>query len=62
MRLCQCGGTVRQHGLTGEREAWTCNACGRYSVIDYGESNDKNTGASNFGQSQDGQIGSDLSD
>lgn len=32
-RACQCGGIIRQHQLTGEREAWTCNACGRYGAI-----------------------------
>jgi hypothetical protein len=36
-RACQCGGIVRQHQLTGEREAWTCNACGRYGAIPRGE-------------------------
>lgn len=34
MRQCRCGGVVRQHGLTGGREAWTCSSCGQYSVID----------------------------
>lgn len=33
MRQCQCGGIVRQHQLTGDREAWTCNACGRYEAV-----------------------------
>lgn len=33
MRQCQCGGIVRQHQLTGEREAWTCNSCGRYEAV-----------------------------
>jgi len=33
MRACKCGGTIRQHPLTRNREAWTCNACGRYEVI-----------------------------
>jgi hypothetical protein len=33
MRVCQCGGHIRQHELTGNREAWTCGACGRYGVI-----------------------------
>lgn len=38
MRVCPCGGTVRQHGLTKNREAWTCNACGRYEVLEmYGQ-------------------------
>lgn len=36
-RACQCGGIVRQHQLTGEREAWTCNACRRYGAIPRGE-------------------------
>jgi hypothetical protein len=33
-RQCTCGGLIRQHELTGDREAWTCGACGRYCVID----------------------------
>ena len=33
MRVCQCGGTIRQHELTRNREAWTCGACGRYQAI-----------------------------
>lgn len=33
MRLCKCGGIVTQHALVRDREAWTCTACGRYSVI-----------------------------
>jgi hypothetical protein len=38
MRVCKCGGTIRQHGLTNNREAWTCNACGRYEVLElYGQ-------------------------
>ena len=32
-RACQCGGIIRQHHLHGDREAWTCNACGRYGAI-----------------------------
>jgi hypothetical protein len=32
-RQCTCGGIIRQHELTGDREAWTCNACGKYSAI-----------------------------
>ena len=32
-RQCSCGGIVRQHGLTNNREAWTCGACGRYEII-----------------------------
>lgn len=34
MRQCKCGGQIRQHQLTNNREAWTCNTCGRYEVID----------------------------
>ena len=34
MRQCSCGGVIRQHQLTGNREAWTCNACGRYEAIE----------------------------
>lgn len=33
-RQCKCGGVIRSHGLTGDREAWTCGTCGTYSVID----------------------------
>ena len=33
MRQCKCGGVIRQHELTGNREAWTCNECGRYEII-----------------------------
>jgi len=33
MRVCKCGGHIRQHELTKNREAWTCNECGRYEVI-----------------------------
>lgn len=32
-RACQCGGIIRQHQLTGEREARTCGTCGRYGAI-----------------------------
>lgn len=32
-RQCTCGGIIRQHQLTGEREAWTCGGCGRYGAI-----------------------------
>jgi len=34
MHICKCGGVVRQHPLVGNREAWTCNECGRYAVIE----------------------------
>ena len=33
MRQCKCGGQIRQHQLTNNREAWTCNDCGRYEVV-----------------------------
>ena len=33
MRLCKCGCFLTQHALVRDREAWTCTACGRYSVI-----------------------------
>lgn len=33
MRQCQCGGLFRSHELTGYREAWLCNQCGRYGII-----------------------------
>lgn len=36
-RQCTCGGIIRQHQLTGEREAWTCGACGRYGAIQRGD-------------------------
>lgn len=29
-RQCKCGGTIRTHQLTGNREAWSCSQCGRY--------------------------------
>jgi len=35
MRVCKCGGTVRQHPLVKNREAWTCNECGRYEVMEF---------------------------
>lgn len=31
-RQCSCGGIIREHGLTGDRVAWTCSACGRYEI------------------------------
>jgi ubiquitin C-terminal hydrolase len=33
MRVCECGGIVRQHELIQNREAWTCNCCGRREVV-----------------------------
>jgi hypothetical protein len=36
-RQCTCGGIIRQHELVGDREAWTCNACGRYGAIERGD-------------------------
>jgi hypothetical protein len=40
MRICECGGSVRQHQLVRNREAWTCNACGRYEALEwYGQEN-----------------------
>ena len=33
MRLCKCGGQVREHQLTNNRYAWTCGACGRYEIF-----------------------------
>jgi hypothetical protein len=32
-RNCQCGGVLRQHELTDNREAWACASCGRYQPI-----------------------------
>ena len=40
MRQCKCGGVIRQHQLTNKREAWTCNACGRYEVVELEEDED----------------------
>ena len=34
MRQCKCGGVIRQHQLVNNREAWTCNACGRYEIVE----------------------------
>ena len=34
MRICKCGGVVRQHQLVNNREAWTCLSCGRYEVVE----------------------------
>jgi hypothetical protein len=34
MRICKCGGVVRQHQLTNNREAWTCIACKRYEIFE----------------------------
>jgi hypothetical protein len=34
MRLCKCGGEVREHDLIGDRVAWTCNSCKRYEIIE----------------------------
>jgi len=34
MRICKCGGVVRQHQLVNNREAWTCSSCGRYEVVE----------------------------
>jgi hypothetical protein len=35
MRVCPCGGIVRQHPLSNSREAWTCGACNRYEVVSH---------------------------
>ena len=29
MRQCQCGDVIRVHDLSGNRQVWTCNSCGR---------------------------------
>lgn len=29
MRQCQCGGEIRVHNLSDNRQVWTCNSCGR---------------------------------
>lgn len=34
MRICSCGGIVKEHSLIEKRLALTCLACGRYEVID----------------------------
>lgn len=36
MHVCKCGGVIRQHELTNNREAWTCGSCGRYEAIERG--------------------------
>ena len=33
MRQCQCGGLIRVHDLTGNRQVWTCNSCGRREMF-----------------------------
>jgi len=33
MKLCKCGGEVREHELKGDKVAWTCNSCKRYEII-----------------------------
>jgi hypothetical protein len=33
-RQCTCGGIVTQHQLTGDREAWRCTSCQRYSAVE----------------------------
>lgn len=40
MRQCKCGGQVRQHQLTNNREAWTCNVCERYEIIELEDDED----------------------
>ena len=40
-RQCQCGGVIRKHALTENREAWTCRACGRYEVFQRGTNDEK---------------------
>jgi hypothetical protein len=42
-RQCHCGGLIRQHELTGNREAWTCGACKRYGVIERGQQTKERT-------------------
>lgn len=32
-RQCQCGGVIRSHQLTENREAWSCKDCGRYEAV-----------------------------
>ena len=41
MRICKCGGIVRQHNLTNNREAWTCNACKRYEIVELDEEDEE---------------------
>lgn len=36
-RNCQCGGVLRQHELTDNREAWSCPSCGRYQPMRRGQ-------------------------
>lgn len=33
MRICKCGGHIREHALTDNRVAWTCASCGRYEAV-----------------------------
>ena len=33
MRQCSCGGLIREHSLSGNRQIWTCNACGRREMF-----------------------------
>ena len=41
MRICKCSGIVRQHQLTNNREAWTCNACKRYEIFELEDEDDE---------------------
>ena len=33
MRQCQCGDVIRVHDLSGNRQVWTCNSCGRREMF-----------------------------
>ena len=39
MRVCPCGGEITQHFLTKNRQAWTCQDCGRYEIFSLKEIN-----------------------
>jgi hypothetical protein len=32
-RTCPCGGQISRGVLVGNRERWSCRACGRYEVM-----------------------------
>ena len=40
---CPCGGPIRKGVLSGARERWRCDACGRYEVM-----NEKNSDLGSF--------------
>ena len=56
MRQCKCGGLVKEHVLTGNRVAWTCQGCARYEVQDTGKVQTKD-GAQSAPQQQRSDSG-----